>query len=148
MHSRCFISWMNRFLNESSEPVIQQSIQMVSLVLFLLNQPFWTNSLIWIISKSFIKTGTCCHLLAGLLSYLLSMTDLTSQGAQKHIQQILFNYQYWPKFICFSPEGYIYIYQFCNHCAIPYPFHFMKINWRKTSQCWTCLNLLWNLRQK
>ncbi len=29
---RCFVLWMNRFLKELSEPVIQQSIQMVSLV--------------------------------------------------------------------------------------------------------------------
>ncbi len=48
--TRCFIhSWMNQFLNESSEPAIQRSIQMVSLVSFLLNQPFWMNRLIWMI---------------------------------------------------------------------------------------------------
>ncbi len=45
----CLIPWINQFLNESSEPVVQRSIQMVSLVSFLLNQPFWTNRLIWMI---------------------------------------------------------------------------------------------------
>ncbi len=57
-------------------------------------------------SKSFIKTGTCCHLLVVYCHIYLSMTDLNQPRCQHKntFSQILFIYQYWPKFLYFRPR--------------------------------------------
>ncbi len=86
-----FLSWMNQFLNESSEPVIQRSM-------FRLHWISRFERIVWYewFSKSFIKTGTCCHLLEDFTVIYLSMTDRNQLRClhKNTFSKILFNYQY------------------------------------------------------
>ncbi len=103
--TQCVIPWMNQFVNESSDPVIWRSIW------YHLFRFYWISRferIVWYewFSKSFIKTGICCHILAGYCYIYLSMTDLNQPRCQHKntFSKILFNYQYWPKFLYFRRQ--------------------------------------------
>ncbi len=104
--TRCFIPWMNQFLNVSSEPVIPFSglvscFWFVSIESAVLNESFDMNDSV----SHLLKQGLAatywfyCHI-------YLSMTDLNHPRCQHKntFSKILFNYQYWPKFLYFRPQ--------------------------------------------
>ncbi len=102
--TQCFIHpWMNQFLNESSEPVIQRSIQMVSLVSIesaVFDESFdMTDSVSHLLKQGLPATYFYCHI-------YLSMTGLNQPSSQPKntFSKILFNYQYWPKCLNFRPQ--------------------------------------------
>ncbi len=109
-----FIPWMNQFLNESSEPVIQRSIQMVSLVSFLIESA--------VLNKLFDMNDSVSHLLKQGLSatywrfhchIYLSMTDINQPRCQHNntCRKILFNDHYWPKFSISGPRRNFILYK-------------------------------------
>ncbi len=78
--TRCFTPWINPFLNESSEPVIQRSIQMSHLLKQGLAATYW-----WFY----------CH-----IYFFHDRPKSAKVPEQKHF----FNYQYWPKSLYFRPQ--------------------------------------------
>ncbi len=106
VHSNTVFHSVNESVFEWVEWPSNLTVPVVSLVSF-----YWISCFEWFVwyewfSKSFIKTGTCCHHLVVYCHICSSMMDLNQPRFQHKntFSKILFNYQYWPKFLYFRPQ--------------------------------------------